>query len=67
MEKGILFPKSKKTIKENPKTFCFADVQESNMWDRNKSSKSYRKQKMVSHKQATHLDAIIQDVILKYF
>lgn len=37
------------------------------MWDRDKLSKLYRKRKMISHKQAPHLDATIQDVMLKYF
>ena len=67
MEKGILFPKAEKTIRESEKTFCFADVRESALWDGNKSAQPGRKRKMVSHKQALHLDAIIQDVILKYF
>ncbi len=67
MEKGILFPKAKKTVSESQKTFCFADVHESALWDRNKSSGAYRKRKMVSHRQANHLDAVIQNFILKYF
>lgn len=67
MEKGILFPKAKKTVRESKKTFCFADVHESALWDRNKESKLYRKPRMVSHKQANRFDAIIQNVILKYF
>lgn len=67
MEKGILFPKAEKTVRESEKTFCFADVLESALWDGNKSASPGRKQKMVSHKQALQLDAIIQDVILKYF
>lgn len=67
MEKGILFPKAKKTVRESQKTFCFADFRESALWDGNKSSRSYRRRKMVSNRQAAHLDAIIQDFILKYF
>ncbi len=67
MEKGILFPKAEKTVRESKKTFCFADVQESALWDGNKSARLGREQKMVSHKQALQLDAIIQGVILKYF
>ena len=67
MEKGILFPKVEKTVRESEKTFCFADVQESALWDGKKTVRPGRKQKMVSHRQALHLDAIIQDVILKYF
>lgn len=67
MEKGILFPKAEKTVRESEKTFCFADVQESALWDGNKSARPGRKRKMVSHKEALHLDAIIQDFILKYF
>ena len=67
MEKGILFPKAEKTIRESEKTFCFADVRESALWDGNKSASPGRKRKMISHKEALHLDAIIQDFILKYF
>lgn len=67
MEKGILFPKAEKTVRESEKTFCFADVQESALWDGNNSARPGRKRKMVSHKEALHLDAIIQDFILKYF
>ena len=67
MEKGILFPKAQKTVRESEKTFCFADVQEIALWDGNKSAKSGRKRKMVSHKQDLQLDAIMQDFIIKYF
>lgn len=67
VEKGILFPKAQKTVRESEKTFCFADVQDSALWDGNKSAKPGRKRRMVSHDQALQLDAIIQDFILKYF
>ena len=58
-------PETQKDNKE--KTFYFEDVQENDMGDRDKLSKLYRKRKMISHKQAPHLDATIQDVMLKYF
>lgn len=67
VEKGILFPKAPKTVRESEKTFCFADVQESALWDGNKTVKPGRKRKMVSHKEALRLDAIMQDFIMKYF
>lgn len=65
MEKGILFPKSQKTVREIEKTFCFADVQESALRNGNKSAKPGRKRKMLNHKGALHLDAIMQDFIMK--
>lgn len=58
MERGILFPKVNKTVKESQKTFCFADVQKSTLWDGNE-------QREVNCQQAMELDALIQKIILQ--
>lgn len=58
MERGILFPKVNKTVKESQKTFCFADVQKSALWDGNEQSE-------VNCQQAMELDALIQKIILQ--
>lgn len=58
MERGILFPKANKTMEESQKTFCFADVQKSALWDGTE-------QREISNQQAEWLDTLIQDIILR--
>ncbi|MDE6749947.1 MAG: hypothetical protein K2K21_12935 [Lachnospiraceae bacterium] len=58
MERGILFPKANKTIKESQKTFCFADVQKSTLWDG-------KEQREINSRQAMELDELIQKIILQ--
>lgn len=54
----MLFPKANKTIEESQKTFCFADVQKSALWDG-------KEQREINAQQAMELDALIQDIILQ--
>lgn len=58
MERGILFPKANKSVEECQKTFCFADVRKSALWD-------VKEQREINAQQAMELDALIENIILQ--